>query len=474
MIGTGRRLSALALPAIVLAGGPAQAELHVRLSRPATRANESLGITVTDPLRAPRLNGVPVTVALSGPKGASVRFQISPAQPATWYGRIALREPGVYTGTVLLDGDRHKDIGFVPRFRVEPAVRPGPPRLHPESRRVLALDNGSLLFPVGVRLGPAELSPGNDWPGLLARLLDRGVNYAEAVVPWSESGPTADLRRGIDGLLLAAEQSGRFWVQVRLEGPGEASRVEADRIRQRIVSLIRLWAWSPALAAWSVAAAAEPLPSPERSRLLRAIRQADGSGRLVAAPPGRFGETPPQADLQAAPSNWRRPEIVPALMGDGTGEQDQPLPGEDNWQLLVLGGVGLPLIPYSPGDRDAAARLDRLAARAAVAASIPYGEPGVPMTGVIAVDLPGSFCRYGSTLAGWAVGLEAGPFEIPSLPRGRYLFRVWDADSDRLLARQEVISDGAGARARLPAGANAVFLLVTPLSQAAGSRTATR
>jgi hypothetical protein len=142
-----------------------------------------------------------------------------------------------------------------------------------------------------------------------------------------------------------------------------------------------------------------------------------------------------------------------------------PLPGESSWQMLAVGGIGLPLWPYDPADPDRPHFLQRLSMLAEAAEGIPFQTPPQPVSGILPADHPATLTRYGATFTGWMTtdGMTS-PLKVPDLPRGRYRVRIWDPGQDKVLEERLAWSEGSGFDVALPQGAPAVFLRAVPIS----------
>jgi hypothetical protein len=299
---------------------------------------------------------------------------------------------------------------------------------------------------------------GLDWRAEFARLRAHEVNFIELTALWPGALPAAQQQaalRSLDSALIEAERTGRLGVQLKLACPPDVADNGAGAYETQLLRWVRRWSYSPALATWYVAGAHGEVPPQYCARFVQLVRANDPYSHLVAVP-GLPGEDRAGADLQVQPWNWQRPANRFALMEvpdrlDGP----RPLPGETSWQNLVLGGVGLPLWPYRPGAADGADVLQRIARMARVAGRVPYQAGGTPVTGIVPVDSPGTFCRYGDTLVGW-LAPEESRLGLPALPPGRYRVRFWDPETDNLLAQRRIAWDPSR-RLDLPA-ARALYL----------------
>lgn len=471
------RLARLGLCALLLtAAGPASAELEVQVSRTVTGKYESVGITVTDPLSGLDVKPGPLLLTMADSRDQRKSYSLEPTgRPGEWYGRFTPTREGRYTGTVILDRENQKDIGLVPLIRVQASSRPGFVRLHPDSPRTLAYTSGAAVFPMGVRLASSAVTD-VDWKEELPLLRARGINYLAVSVPCLPEAGTQErlaVTRALDALLLNAELNGRPLVQVRLDPPAEVSAEAASAYERQVQEWVRRWSYSPILAAWEVPGHEEGISPELQSRVLDAVRQADSYGHLIAARCAD-GELPPGAHLAVAPANWQRPANRKVLMDAQTPTATHSrLPGEASWQMLVLGGLGLPLQDYAPGSPEGLSVLKRLERMGAFARSTPYHARPIPLADVVPLDVPGSFCRYGSVLVGWTAPEQSGPFKLPSIPRGRYRVQILNPTTDATISEQHVWSDGAGTEIQLPPNLQAVFFQVSPAPAAAPTKKAT-
>jgi hypothetical protein len=448
----------------LLLARPAAAELRVRVSRSVTGRWESVGITVHDPRGGLDAKPGPLTVTMADNRDRRQSIFLEPgAHPGEWSGRFTPLTTGRFTGTAVLERKEEKDIGLVPLVRVTASHRRGFVHLHPHSRRALRYSDGGTLFPIGVRLTPDDLTAHSDWKAEIARLRAHDVNFVELPVPWMEERAAADaFQRSVDAFLVAAEQTGRLAVLLRLEAPADAATAGQTAYREHLERAVRRWSYSPAVAAWYVTAAGPDAPAAQRAELLRVVRAADAYHHLVAVPSD--SPTPGAgADIGVGTWNWQRPANQFAFLEvpDRTAGPT-PLPGESSWQMLVLGGVGLPLWPYRPGAPDALPFLQRIGRLAKVAGTVPYQTGAAPISGVIPVDTPGSFCRYGGVYVGW-LSLDKKPsLLLPALPRGKYEVRTWDPGNDVHLSDALTWSSGERFEVPVPAGLPAAFLEVRP------------
>jgi hypothetical protein len=454
----------------------AAVELRVQVSRSVVGQYESVGITVTDPLNGLDIKPGPLQVTMADGADHRVTVWLPQAdQPGKWSGRFTPTRTGRHTGAVVLERRDQKDLGLVPLIRVRASKRPGFVRQHPSSRRVLRWSSGGALFPMGVRISAEDVEAGVDWHAELAALRGRGLNWVDAQVPWpgalsDEEQQTA--LRSVDQLLVEAERQGGMAVHLRLQPPSAAPDSEA--YAAQLKEWVARWAYSPALAGWCVAGAVPDAPADDRVRWVRAVREADGYGHLVTVP-GTPGEVHSGADLVVSPSTWDRPSSRLALFDAFPQTGPTPLPGENTWQMLVAGGLGLPVVPYHPGAPDAS--LFQLSRMAEAARSLQLTQPVVTVTGLLRVDAPGSVARYGKSFAGWVMPGEDRVLSLPGLPRGRYRARFWDPASGNPAGQDALWSSGAGVRLALPPALRAVYFQVDPSTAAPAStksRTARR
>ena len=442
------------------------AELRVRVSRALTERYGSVGITVIDPRHGLDAHPGPLTLTMADGADRRQELFLEPTgQPGEWYGRFTPLSTGRYTGTVVLERNGSQDIGLVPLVRVKPSRRPGILRLHPSSGRLLKWSSGGGFFPIGVRLAPEDLRAVIDWRVELARLRNRGVNYLEVPVAWPGDLPANEQlaeQRRVDALLLLAERIGWLGVQLDLLPPADA-QANAAAYEEQLGRWVRRWSYSPAVAVWNVAGATGGGDSETNTRWVKAVRAADRYRHPVAVPgDGSQTQAPAGADLQVIPANWQRPVHRFAILeAPETAPDASPLPGESSWQMLAIGGIGLPLLPYHPGaGGPAIARLTRLAA---IARTIPFQYPGQPLTGITSVDTPGTFCQYGNVVSGWVAPEGEHTLTLHTLPRSRYRVRYFDPGNDVPRGSTVTWSDGRECTVRLPAEAKAVYLQIEPV-----------
>jgi hypothetical protein len=466
----------LALAAVGLLSSPAAAELKVAVSKAVTGRFESVGVTVSDPLGGLDTNGAVPTVTIADSSDHQHHVPVRAAgRPGEWTGRFTPLRVGRYTGTAVLERAGSKEIGLVPLVRVQASRKPGFLRLHPTSKRVFKWSEGGSFFPVGVRIEPADLQRVTDWREEVARLEFHGVNYVEVSAPWpaSQSDGESDAAAGaIDTLLIEAEQRNGFAVQVRVALPEEALADGGAAAEEQVKRWVERWSYSPALGAWRIGGADEDLAAGLCARLVQAVRAADPSGRIIAARSGDGAVT--GADLEIAAAPWQRPLNRFALFEVIDQRDDpKPLPGETSWQMLVFGGVGLPLYRYRPGSEAGAALLSRLSRMAQAAKAMPFHAAPAPLTGVAPVDMPASFCRYGPAWSGWISPDTDRVLTLPDVPRGRYKALFWNPATDQPAGEKLVWSDGkAGVRLELPPQVPSVYLQVHPAAQPAAKTSA--
>lgn len=455
------------LPAALPAPAHA-AELRVRLSRSVTGRYESVGVRVLDPLRGLDVRPGPLALTMADAADRRQTFFLEPTgRPGEWYGRFTPFGVGRYTGTVVLERAGSRDIGLVPVVRVRPTRHPGFLRLHPSSGRLLRWSNAGGFFPIGVRLSREDLHAVIDWRAELARLRARGINYLEVPAVWpgalTDGEREAELRR-VDALLLLAERLGGIGVQVDLLAP-EGAGADPEAYAVQLGHWVRRWSYSPAVALWNVAGATDAVAPDVSSRWVRAVRSADGYGHPVAVPAAGSGsQGRAGADLQVLPADWQRPVQRFAILEAPELPPDaSPLPGETTWQLLAVGGIGVPVQPFHPGGRDlgVAALQSRLAA---AARSIPFQAPVRRITDVLAVDTPGTIAQYGAVLSGWVAPDAARSLTFRTLPKGRYRARFWDPSTNMGRGANAVWSDGSRCVVRLPADLRTVYFQVEPIS----------
>jgi hypothetical protein len=432
---------------------------------------ETVGITVTDPEGGEGADPGPLTVLMADSSDRRHTYFLDPTgRPGEWRGRFTPMLVGRYTGTALLARGERKEIGLVPLIRVRRSSRRGFLRLSPTSPRVLQYGAGDPFFPVGLRLDPQSLHAGIDWAREFRTLRAHGVNYLEVPVEWPaglSAAAQAESQETVDRLLLLAERSDRFGIQLRLDAPDDLSSPSVGDYEAQLQRWVRRWSHSPALAVWHVAGAGESFSPQERARMVRIVRSSDSYGHLVAVP-GSDESARAGADLLITPLSLERPAPPRSIL---TLEEAQvsaaPLPGETSWQMLAAGGIGLPLRTYLPGSPGAPALLDRMAALARAARSIPYQLAPAPVPGAVAVDSPGGVYRYGRVWAGWVAPDPGQPLRLPGLPRGRYRVSLWDPARDTHLSDTLLWSEGGEARVELPSNLQSVFLQLAAIPGAA-------
>jgi hypothetical protein len=456
----------LILAVVAAAAGPVKAELRCTVSKTVVQQFESVGLTVTDSKKGLDISPGPLIVTMADGGDRRQNIHLDPTgKPGVWSGRFTPIRTGRYTGTAVADRADEKEIGLVPLIRVRTGSRRGFVRLNPRSQRALVYSSGGTLFPIGLRLHPDDVRLGTDWRALFARLRSHEVNYVELPVPWGAELPEdeqARVSRSVDTALVEAERTGRLAVQLRLEAPTDLTEEGMAAYEAALGRAARRWAYSPALGVIYVAGADERVPPEARARFVRAVRAADPYRHLVAIPAG-LDAAKHGADLRVEPWNWQRPANRHALLEvPDQADGPQPLPGESSWQMLVLGGVGLPLWPYRTGAADGQAVLERIRRLAKVAGSVPYQAGGTLLRNVVALDTPGSFCRYGTTAVGWVVPDAGRILNLSALPKGRYVARFWDPGTDQPAGQWEVWSTGQTARLELPANLRAVYVQVQP------------
>lgn len=462
---------------IALGAMPARAELQVAVSRRTAQRFESVGVTVKDPLGGLDVKAGPISLTVADGSDQRQELQLEPTgKPGEWSGRFTPLSSGRFTGTAVLDRGDEKEIGLLPLVRVSSSSRRGFVKLNPESQRSLKYSDGSRLFPIGVRLLPSVWDGEFKWEQELPELVRHGVNYVEIPVPWPGDG-TMDSRvpASIDNLLLWAERSQKPAIQLRLEGPPLLDDAGISAYENQLRSWARRWGYSPMVAAWHLAGASADAPEEVRTRLIRAVREGDGYRHLVVAPSTETGLAA-GADLPVLQRNWQAPRNRRALIEVPIdASEPTPLPGESSWQMLAVGGIGLPLWPYDPADPDRPHFLQRLSMLSEAANAIPYQASPQTLTGVLPADHPAALTRYGSAFAGWMTteGLSQ-PLKLSGLPRGRYRVRMWDPGQDRVLEERLAWSEGSGFDVVLPQGVPAVFVRAIPVSSEASTASSSR
>ncbi len=373
---------------LLAAALPARAELDVRVSRQRMGRYESVGITARDPLGGLDAKPGPITVTMADSRDRRHSVQLEPSgTPGEWAGRFTPLTTGRYTGTAVLERGEEKEIGLVPLIRVADSRLPGFVRRGPAGGRTFVYSNGSPLFPVGVRMDAAGAAGVVEWRAELARLRAAGVNYLEVPVTWPGELPDSqrleEMRR-VDALLLAAEPAGPR-LQLRLEGPGSLTAESAGLYEGQVRQWVRRWSYSPAVAVFYLPGAGPEANADLVAGLVRAVRESDPYGHLVALP-GSSGEPRSGADLAVTPANLQQPSYLPALLEMPDPAPENLLPGEATWQFLATGGIGLPLQPYrrdAPNVGDLFQRLTRLSH---LASALPLHGRGTAVPGVVPLD----------------------------------------------------------------------------------------
>ncbi len=468
-----RLLWAVFLPFLTLAflALPARAELQVRMHPLSVAAFEPVTLIVTDPRGGEGSTGRTVQVTIADGSDHRYVVELTPTgQPGVWEGRFTPQRPGRYTGTAVLERGDEKEIGLTPVLRVRggPRVR-GELRISSRPRwsvggRVFQRHSGSSLFPLGLLLERDDLRGSVNWNTEFIRFRRASVNFLDVPIPWPAEGTGFEgsaAARDIDTLVSLAGRERHFGLQLRIEGPAGDAGSEAHV--QQIQRCVRRWGHSPAVANWYL-----PGETITNFRaLVQATRAAGPYRHLVAVP---VGVQDSGADLAVGPANWSRPGNQRAILEAVRAATTMaPLPGEDSWQMLVLGGIGLPLQPYRVGTSEGEAALRRVQALANAARAVPFHAPGVALTGVLGADMPGSFCRYGRTWVGWLSPEGTQRIRLPVVGRGRYRVRFWDAASDQSAGTAYVWSAGSGAELELPRSARTVFLQVDAASGSGSS-----
>jgi len=352
----------------------------------------------------------------------------------------------------------------VPLIRVRPSNARGFVRRHPRSRRAFQYSNGETLFPIPVRISAEDLLRVPSWRAEVVRLRAHDVNFVEVPVSWPEALSVSEQEQAllaVDRLLVEAERTGRLAVLLRLEAPEDVSGTGADSYREQLGRWVQRWAYSPALAAWYLAGAGDGVNGTQRAAFVNAVREVDSYNHLIAVP--ATGDGAAVGDLTVAPQEWQRPSNRYALLEAQSGSDSTvPLPGEDTWQSLVLGGVGLPIQPYRPGMPEGETTLRRIAQLARAAGKIPYQTTATPITGLVPADSPGSFTRYGKSVVGWVAPDDEHTFALPRLAMGRYQLLLWDPARDRFLDDSVLQFDGTPRRMKLPETLSAVYFMLRP------------
>ena len=437
-----------ALGLLLAVGSVARAELKVSLSRTTTGAYQSVGITVAEAVPTSALGEMSVTIA----DGADRRQTVSlhPQAPGLWHGRYTPVTPGAYTGTAVLTRDGRREIGLVPRFVVKASRSPGFVRLGPSTGRCLIFSRGGTLFPIGVQFTPEAVASVKNWGQEFRRLKRAKVNFA--VLPVAAPGEAAsqdDLER-TDAAVLAAELVG-VYLQVELPSPSSFDESGLARLKQ----MVSRWSYSPAVAVWCAPSA--PLPE-QSNQLIEAVRSRDPYRRPIA---GAARERV-KWDLAWGGMDLRFPAAPGALLYAGQPVDSPLLPGENSWQGLAAGGVGMPMQPYDPRSPVAGQTLRMLEAVAGAAAGVAWKSAVASVPGVIPADVPGSVSMQGGVVLVWMPRPEAGVVTIPRLAKGSYRFRCWDAATNRPVAYRKVISTGGPVRIALPPNVGFVYFQLEP------------
>jgi hypothetical protein len=449
--------------AALCCAGPAAAELKVRVSKTVVGKWESVGITVTDPRGGSEVKPGPLAVTMADGRDRRLTLYLQPSpRLGEWSGRFTPLSTGRFTGTVMLEREHGKDLGLVPLIRVRASSARGFVRKHPTSRRVFQYGDGGTLFPIPLRLHAEDLRPSVDWRAEIARMRAHDVNFLEIPVPAPESlsEPEQDaVFRTIDRLLLEAETTGRMRVMLRLEPPKDLAGTGVTSYREQLERCAERWSYSPALATWLVAGATAQVAASERASFVRAVKAADSYRHLVAVP--EDGEAGAGADVTVARQNWQQPASRYALLEAEPQDTDpEPLPGEDTWQMLVVGGIGLPFRLYRPDSEDALPLLQRTRELAQAAGKIPFQVAAAPQPGVLPTDAPGAYCRYGTVYAGWAAVDSTHSLPLPKLTSGRYELLMWDPARNRFLDDAIQRFDAGKRLIRVPESLEAVYFLL--------------
>lgn len=462
-----RLLWAVFLPFLTLAflALPARAELQVRMHPLSVAAFEPVTLIVTDPRGGEGSSGRSVQVTIADGSDHRYVVELTPTgQPGVWEGRFTPQRPGRYTGTAVLERGDEKEIGLTPVLRVRGGQRVSSLPVWSVGSRVFQRSNGTSLFPLGLLLERDDLRGSVNWSTEFIRFRRASVNFLDVPIPWPAEGAGFEgsaAARDIDALVSLAGRERHFGLQIRIEGP--AGDAGSDAHVQQIQRCVRRWGHSPAVANWYL-----PGETTANFRaLVQAARAADPYRHLIAVP---VGVQDSGADLTVGPANWSHPGNQRAIFeAVGATTATAPLPGEDSWQMLVLGGIGVPLQRYRVGSPEGEAALRRVQALANVARAVPFHAPGVALTGILGADMPGSFCRYGRTWVGWLSPEGTQRIRLPVVGRGRYRVRFWDAASDQSAGTAYVWSAGAGAELELPRSARTVFLQVDAASGSGSS-----
>jgi hypothetical protein len=455
-----KRLSWISLLCL-LAAGPAAAELQVQLSKTTVDVFEPISITVTEPNPPADAATSDIAVQATMVDSSDQRhpFYLTPGRRmGEWVGHFTPRRSGRYTGSVALQRGEEAEVGLVPGLRVLSGSRPGFLQLHTSSSRVLQYSRGGVFFPMGVRL-LQEDPVDHDWPAELRKLRDAGLNYLE--LPVAAPGSTSSGEQGkwqatIDRILAEADRLGGFGIQLRFEPPNSS---EIDRYTRQLQRCAARWSYSPSVAFWRLGLGEDPASASLVRRCVESIRAADPYRHPVAGPASAAGSG---LDIVAAPFDFQRPSNRRMLYDlPVTSSSAVLLPGEDTWQTLVVGGVGLPLAPYRVGAPGTEGTLKRLSALAQAARLVPFGLPAAPLPNVLPVDAPGAFCRYGAAWVGWIATEGERRVRLPLLPRGPYRVRYWDAETGSALENRVVESDGTALSLVLPGEPSGIAVLVT-------------
>lgn len=455
------------LAATLIPASAARAELRVTVSDTVVGQFESVGITVRDPKQGLDIKPGPLVVTMADSQDHKSDLYLEPTgRPGEWAGRFTPMRTGRYTGTALVDRGDQKDLGLVPLIRVRSGSKRGFVHLNPRTQRALQYSNGTTLFPIGVRLVAEDLSPSPDWRGLFARLRANEVNFVEIPVIWpgdvSSTQRTA-IMRTVDSALVEAERTGRMAVMLRLEAPADHTEAALADYLAQVRTYVSRWAYSPAVAAFYVAGAGDDVSPDLRQQWVRSLRAVDPYHHLIALP-GAPGDRRAGGDILVLPWNWQRPVDRFALLeAPEKLEGPAPLPGESSWQMLVIGGVGLPLWPYRMNNADGAAVLERVKRMARAAGRVQYQAPGQVLKNVVSVDTPGSFARYGRTCVGWVVPDASRVLNLSALPRGKYRVRFFDPGQDVQVSQTEIWATGESARVELPQNLKAVYVQAEPI-----------
>lgn len=380
----------------------------------------SVRVTLTD---APHPPGE-VVLDVTGPHGTvTLQLEAVPGM-AVWAGRFTPTVPGRYVGVALWKGPGGELLAVgLPEVAASPSAARGYLRLHSDSRRVLAFQDGSTLFPNGIRVDPESASELTSWIREIALWQEHGVNLLEVRVPWGWAPPPMTLQGAYSETTAAAAPTFRvrsdtleelLEVLERRGGPVALLRFEPDpagkatplQYAEQALAWVRRWCPATAVAGWYLEGAGPGISEQERTAIVASVRAADPYGHLIAIP--AESRHTAGADLLVTSDSSRVAARLPLLhLGRSSA---RPALVEHAYHL-VHGDLGLPLLPFAlreppgaggaPDARNNVLRHLRFAGN--VARTVPYRAP---MRALPSGPGRGRWMRYGSVLLGW---VRTGP-----------------------------------------------------------------